>query len=62
MPKVTAPLSPSEPDPALLDTLDLSKRICLGAVALLALLTLAPLFIPPLGRAIPSGWQLIDGQ
>jgi diguanylate cyclase (GGDEF)-like protein len=60
MPILTPTLSPSEPDPALLDTLAMAKRICLGAVALIALLNLGLLLIPPLGRVVTNGWQLMN--
>ena len=58
--KLTPALSPSEPEPALLDALALAKRICLVAVTLIAFVDLCLLLIPPLARVVANGWQLMN--
>ena len=62
MPKLPPALFPLEPDPALLDTLPMAKRICLGAIALIALLTLGLRLIPALSRTFPPDWQLMNAD
>jgi diguanylate cyclase (GGDEF)-like protein len=57
MAKFTPALSPSEPDPALLARLAIINRVWLAVVALIAIVTLAAWFIPPLGMILPAGWQ-----
>jgi diguanylate cyclase (GGDEF)-like protein len=50
-------LSLSEPDPILLARLAAVKRAFLLLVASIALLSLAGLLMPALGRAFPAGWE-----
>lgn len=49
----------NEPDPALLDRLGPAKRICLGAVALVAFVNLCARLFPRVGCWLPEGWHLM---
>jgi GGDEF domain-containing protein len=60
MPKFKPALSPNEPDPALLDLLDLFERICLTAVEVVALLSSSGWLISSLGRILRSSGDLMS--
>jgi diguanylate cyclase (GGDEF)-like protein len=59
MPKVFPELLIGEADPAMLIKLAGAKRAFLTATALIAIVTLAFGFIPPLGRLYPDGWHIM---
>lgn len=52
----------SEPDPAILSSLALIKRICLVVVSLIALPSLAIWLIAPLPRTLPPGGQFMNAD
>jgi diguanylate cyclase (GGDEF)-like protein len=60
MPKFKPALSPNEPDPGLLDLLDLFERICLTAVELVALSSACAWLIASLGRVLQSSGDLMS--
>jgi diguanylate cyclase (GGDEF)-like protein len=60
MPKFKPALSPNEPDPALLELLDLFERICLSAVEVVALLSASGWLIASLGRLLQSSGDLMS--
>jgi diguanylate cyclase (GGDEF)-like protein len=60
MPKFKPALSPNEPDPALLDLLELFERICLTAVEAVALLSSCGWLIVGLGRLLQSTGDLMN--
>jgi diguanylate cyclase (GGDEF)-like protein len=60
MPKFKPALSPNEPDPALLDLLDLFERICLTAVEVVALLSSSGWLIASLSRILRSSGDLMS--
>jgi diguanylate cyclase (GGDEF)-like protein len=60
MPKFKPALSPNEPDPALLDLMDLFERICLTAVEGVALLSSIAWLITGLGNLLQSSGDLMN--
>jgi hypothetical protein len=59
MPDIIPASTHNEPDPALLDRLGPAKRICLGAVALVAFLNLGARIFPQVGCWLPASWHLM---
>jgi diguanylate cyclase (GGDEF)-like protein len=62
MPRLKLALSPSEPDPALLERLASLEIVCVAIVELIAVVVLAAWFVPALDHWLPQGWQLMKGE
>jgi diguanylate cyclase (GGDEF)-like protein len=62
MPKPTSVFSPSDPDPELLHSAALARRVILALVAALALLCVLIRLILPPARMLAHGWQFMNAD
>jgi len=62
MPKPTPFLSPGEPDQSFISSLNLVRPLVLGAVGLVALLSLVLDLLAALGRVVPGSWHFMPAD